>query len=173
MQLLGTLFDDLKSEISLGSYHRLANAEKLTSHHSTPSFKHNKFGYYSAWQRIEMLMSNINITNLLFSLASASYRKAGLLRLVSRAVSSEQTERQSGTASSHEVDDESCFSSDDSSRDDDSEPILGQLFKEQDDNQGSLLLFYSNIFLVILKIKDIMLEGCTYNYAFDLLLIDK
>jgi len=141
VQLLGSLFDDLKSEISLGSYNRLANAEKLTSHHSSSSsFKYNKFGYYSAWQRIEMLMSNINITNLLFSLSSASYRKAGLLRLVSRNTSCDKDDRNTSAsgANSHELDDESCFSSDDSSRDDDSEPILGHLFKEQDDTQGMI-----------------------------------
>ncbi|XP_054157835.1 E3 ubiquitin-protein ligase UBR4-like [Oppia nitens] len=139
VQLLSSLFDDLKSEISLGSYNRLSNAEKLTSHHSSTSFKYNKFGYYSAWQRIEMLMSNINITNLLFSLASASYRKAGLMRSISRLDSLEKNEKNisPSVTSVHDLDDESCFSSDDSSRDEDSEPILGHLFKEQDDSQSS------------------------------------
>jgi hypothetical protein len=85
-----------------------------------------------------MLMSNINITNLLFSLSSASYRKAGLLRSVSRTTSSDQEDRNIGASgASQELDDESCFSSDDSSRDDDSEPILGHLFREQDDNQST------------------------------------
>ncbi|CAG2121127.1 unnamed protein product, partial [Medioppia subpectinata] len=139
IQLLSSLFDDLKSEISLGSYNRLSNAEKLTSHHSSSSFKYNKFGYYSAWQRIEMLMSNINITNLLFTLSSASYRKAGLLKTVSRTASLEQNDKTNSpsVSNSHDLDDESCFSSDDSSRDEDSEPILGHLFREHDESQAS------------------------------------
>ena len=139
VQLLGSLFDDLKSEISLGSLNRLANADKLIAGpHASPSFKYNKFGYYSAWQRIEMLMSNINITNLLFSLASASYRKAGLLRSLSRASSYDHKDKSAllSPTNTQELDDESCFSSDESSRDEDSEPILGHLFREHDDSQG-------------------------------------
>lgn len=48
---------------------------------SAPIFKYNKFGHYSAWQRIEMIVSsNLNIIQLLFGYLSAGYRRAGLLR---------------------------------------------------------------------------------------------
>lgn len=136
--LLSSLFDDLKSELSLGSLQKSFSSDKLqpSSQHHFSSFKYNKFGYYSAWQRIEMLMSNVNLTSLLFSLASMSYRKAGLLKLVSRAASSDQDFHSTRSNSVKDFDDESCFSSDESShQDEDSEPILGQLFKEQEEEK--------------------------------------
>ena len=91
-------------------------------------------------------MSNINITHLLFTLSSASYRKAGILRSVSRASSFEQKESNKNMSPTnvHELEDESCFSSDESSRDEDSEPILGHLFREHDENQGLNLDFIEN-----------------------------
>ncbi|KAH7640473.1 hypothetical protein HUG17_7940 [Dermatophagoides farinae] len=45
------------------------------------TFKYNKFGHYSAWQRIDMIVSsNLNVIHLLFSYLSAGYRRATLLR---------------------------------------------------------------------------------------------
>lgn len=162
IKTLNCLLEDLKSEAALdpGNSNRL---EKLASVTHSGSFKYNKFGCYSAWQRLEMLLSSVNITNLLFGLASVSYRKAGQLRSLrvqqiqaaqsvnaptpaASSTSSNNIEHvaelisiRTPSAGAHcgaisDLDEEcfSCFSSDDSSREDDSEPILGQLFKETD-----------------------------------------
>ncbi|RWS17081.1 E3 ubiquitin-protein ligase UBR4-like protein [Dinothrombium tinctorium] len=116
LKTLSSLLDDLKFETGLTGVG--IRIEKLTGA-SSGSFKHNKFGCYSAWQRIEMLMSNINLTSLLFSIASHGIELiAPTSGFVSGGIS--------------DIDDECCFSSDDSSRDEDSEPILGHLFKESE-----------------------------------------
>ena len=156
---LNVLLDDLKSESGLNATSTI-RVERLTSPNPSNTFKYNKFGCYSAWQRIEMLMSNIGVTNLLFTLASVSYRKAGTMRL-QKHQSSQSTSMhpQAQTPSSissiehqdshnldtlrtpsaghhaSDVDEECCFSSDESSRDEDSEPILGQLFETDYDRE--------------------------------------
>ena len=146
---LGSLLEDLKSESGQDAA-AIQRLERLTSPNPNSVFKFNKFGTYSGWQRLEMLMSSISLTNLLFSLASVSYRKAGMLRTTSsRHHQFRQLSTPGSSASSHDpieilrtpsvpcptsdIDEECCFSSDDSSRDDDdSEPFLGQLFRESD-----------------------------------------
>ena len=53
---------------------------------SKATFKYNKFGHYSAWQRIEMIVSSqLNVIQLLFSYLSTGYRRACLIRTTSLA----------------------------------------------------------------------------------------
>lgn len=151
---LNSLLSDLKNESGVDQSISL-RMERLQSSSNSTCLKYNKFGCYSAWQRIEMLLSGLPLSSLLFSLGSASYRKAGVLRIsrilhsqphhapipltpVSSVSSNEhvidlmRTPSVGGHAGQSDIEEECCFSSDDSSRDEDSEPMLGQLFRESE-----------------------------------------
>ncbi|XP_013777424.1 E3 ubiquitin-protein ligase UBR4-like isoform X2 [Limulus polyphemus] len=85
--------------------------------------------HLTAWQRVHKLTSNLNLINLLFSIASVNYRKACMLKRIQK-----QPVDGDGfsTSDSNTYYEDDFSSSDDSSddEDDDSEPILGQWFEE-------------------------------------------
>lgn len=59
----------------------IIRTSSTTAASNVVTFKYNKFGHYSAWQRIEMIVSsNLNLIQLLFDYLSNGYRCAGLLR---------------------------------------------------------------------------------------------
>ena len=67
--------------VSGGSQTLSSSTQGASNGNVRATFKYNKFGHYSAWQRIEMIVSsNLNIIQLLFSYLSTGYRRACLLR---------------------------------------------------------------------------------------------
>lgn len=149
---LNQMLDDLKVETPPDN--TFTRLERLAANLPTnsSSLQYNKFGCYSAWQRLEMLLSSVSLAHFLFSLTSVCYRKAGVLRASRLSHNQPQVLTPLSTTSSTEVhaiellrtpsagghtgghsdiEEECCFSSDDSSREEDSEPILGQLFREE------------------------------------------
>lgn len=66
ISLLVSLLEDLKVEGGV-------TAAAMSSSDSPAEL--NIFGHYTAWQRVLKLTTSVNLTTLLFNLASISYRK--------------------------------------------------------------------------------------------------
>ncbi|KAM8927577.1 E3 ubiquitin-protein ligase UBR4 isoform 2-T2 [Pelodytes ibericus] len=79
-------------------------------------------------QRIQRLIDSIPLTNLLFTILSASYRKACVLQRQRKG--SVSSDASASTDSNTYYEDDFSSTEEDSSQDDDSEPILGQWFEE-------------------------------------------
>uniref|UniRef100_T1IY63 UBR-type domain-containing protein n=1 Tax=Strigamia maritima TaxID=126957 RepID=T1IY63_STRMM len=107
LNLMTLLLDDLKTETNQIEDRPSQNAARL-----------DILGQYGAWQRVQRLILNINLNNLLFNLSAISYRKACMLKRI-------QKNPIDGDAFS--VSDSNTYYEDDFN---DSEPILGQWFEE-------------------------------------------
>lgn len=80
ISLMSDLLDDLRVEVGQSLIESISSS-LLTSQgvFSVPDITER----YTAWQRVQKLTSNVNLTNLLFSLASVSYRKVNIFYNIS------------------------------------------------------------------------------------------
>ncbi|XP_054720473.1 E3 ubiquitin-protein ligase UBR4-like [Uloborus diversus] len=126
MTLLSALLDDLRVEVGQNLIENVGGSLFASRGPFTVADITEKF---TAWQRVQKLTSSINLTNLLFSLASVSYRKACMLKRIQKNTQDGDNFSSSDSNTYYEDD---FSSSEDSSveTDDDSEPILGQWFEE-------------------------------------------
>ncbi|XP_035230057.1 E3 ubiquitin-protein ligase UBR4-like [Stegodyphus dumicola] len=126
MSLMVNLLDDLKVEVGSSVVESIGSSLSAPHGHFVIPVITERF---TAWERVQKLTSSVNLTNLLFSLASVSYRKACMLKRIQKNPVDGDNYSTSDSNTYYEDD---FSSSDDSSveTDDDSEPILGQWFEE-------------------------------------------
>ncbi|XP_069121893.1 E3 ubiquitin-protein ligase UBR4-like isoform X2 [Argopecten irradians] len=87
--------------------------------------------YQTAWKRVKMLLSAINLTDLMLNLLENAFRKASLLRRLKQGNESSETSSSSASDSNTFYEDDfSCSEESSDDDDDDSENILGGLFEE-------------------------------------------
>ncbi|GFW16866.1 e3 ubiquitin-protein ligase UBR4 [Trichonephila clavipes] len=126
ISLMSNLLDDLRAEVGVNMIKSIgASTSPSQEQFLVPDITEK----LSGWQRVQKLATSLNLTNLLFSLASVSYRKACMLKRIQKnPVDGDNF----STSDSNTYYEDDFSSSEDSSdeTDDDSEPILGQWFEE-------------------------------------------
>lgn len=125
LTLMTSLLEDLRVETGSALINSLVDSQ--ISH--TTFAVTDIVAQHTAWHRVHKLTNSINITNLLFSLASVCYRKACMLKRIQKHPVDGDVLSTSDSNTYYEDD---FSSSEDSSEeeDDDSEPILGHWFEE-------------------------------------------
>ncbi|GIY36069.1 e3 ubiquitin-protein ligase UBR4 [Caerostris darwini] len=125
VSLVSNLLDDLRAEVGMNLIDTIGSSSSSLEQFIVSDIIEK----LSGCQRVQKLASSMNLTNLLFSLASVSYRKACMLKRIQKnPVDGDNF----STSDSNTYYEDDFSSSEDSSdeTDDDSEPILGQWFEE-------------------------------------------
>ncbi|XP_022084216.1 E3 ubiquitin-protein ligase UBR4-like isoform X1 [Acanthaster planci] len=119
LSLLTALLEDLHIE---------GLSTKINTSDSAPA-RLSILPQYTAWQRVCCIIGNIPLTNLLINLFTSSYKKACItVRQRKNSLASEGADTESNSLNTNYGDE--FGSSEESSEDEDSEPILGPWFEE-------------------------------------------